>query len=114
MTECAVWMMRAFLRLSAGEVSYAEQFKQALCAQWPALFSRNPLDVEMDMRYKDLPCSFGADFDIKVINRCLDWDAERQELERKGATEQELAGCRFAIVCFDCSWITTVVCFPIR
>jgi hypothetical protein len=101
MTECAVWMMRAFLRLSAGETTYAEQFKRALCEEWPSLFSLNPLDVEMDMQYKDLPCSFGADFDIKAINRCLDWDAERQELERRGATEQELAGCRFALVCFD-------------
>jgi hypothetical protein len=54
----------------------------------------------MDMRYRDLPCSFGVDYDIKAINHCLDWDAERRALERKGATDEELAGCRFAILCF--------------
>jgi hypothetical protein len=101
LTDNAVQMMRAFLHLSTRESTYAEQFKRALCEEWPSLFSLNPLDVEMDMRYRDLPCSFGADFDIKPINRCLDWDVERQELERRGATEQELAGCRFALVCFD-------------
>ena len=98
-TECAVQMMRVFLPFSAGGTTFAQKFKQAICDQWPDLFSLTPLDVEMDMQYRGLPCSFGVDMDIKAINHCLDWDAERQELERRGATEQELAGCLFTIVC---------------
>lgn len=85
----AVYFMRAFVRITANAAAghtFASLFKEAICEQWPDLFSPSPLDFSMDMRYKDLPCCFCGDLDVKRINPCRNWDAD---------------GSAYAIVCFD-------------
>jgi hypothetical protein len=99
-TNDSIDMMRAFIKMSAGDSTYAHQFKQALCLQWPSLFSMNPLDVTMDMRYKGTPCYFGLDFDIKTINTCLALDEDRKNLVKKKAPRADINKSGFCVICF--------------
>lgn len=94
-------MMWSFAPMSAEEKTFAAQMKSGLCYEWPELFHACPKDVEMDLRYKGMPCAFCMDMDAKIINRCLSRVTERVSPEQAGVKQYELERCRFAVVCFE-------------
>lgn len=100
MTTDAIQHMMAFVPMSSGEPPFDAQMKSAICAQWPGLFSRNPLGGAIDMMYKGMPCCFCMDFNARGINACLRDEQDRAELQKEGEPETSPAIFDYAVVCF--------------